>query len=52
MDVSIIIPIFDGEGWVTRAIRSALSQSNVALEIIAVDDGSTDETAQNLHTFG
>ena len=43
--VSIIIPAFNYERYVGRAIESALAQDYVPIEIVVVDDGSTDATA-------
>jgi len=42
--VSILLPVHDGAAFVRTAIASALAQSIHDLEIIAVDDGSTDRT--------
>jgi glycosyltransferase involved in cell wall biosynthesis len=44
--VSAIIPAYNAEKFVHRAIESALAQTHHLLEIIVVDDGSTDETAK------
>ncbi|RYC13956.1 FkbM family methyltransferase [Ciceribacter ferrooxidans] len=42
--VSLIIPSYNNEDWLTRAINSALSQRGVKVEILVVDDGSTDNS--------
>jgi glycosyltransferase involved in cell wall biosynthesis len=43
--VSCIIPVFNGERFLAEAIRSILAQTHHPLEVIVVDDGSTDGTA-------
>jgi glycosyltransferase involved in cell wall biosynthesis len=50
--ISVIIPCFDYEQWVGAAVRSALAQDWPAIEVIAVDDGSTDGTPEVLASFG
>jgi glycosyltransferase involved in cell wall biosynthesis len=40
--VSIVIPCFNAEAWVAAAVESALAQTCRDVEVIAVDDGSTD----------
>ena len=42
--VSVIIPTFNRAGTLQRAINSALEQSFISIEVIVVDDGSTDST--------
>ena len=42
--ISVVIPVFNAERFVAEAIESALTQSYSPLEIIVIDDGSTDDT--------
>lgn len=43
--VSVVLPVFNGEDLVDEALRSILEQCYRHLEVIVVDDGSTDATA-------
>ncbi|HAX91285.1 MAG TPA: glycosyl transferase [Rhodospirillaceae bacterium] len=43
-DVSIIIATYNVENYIERAIQSALAQRDIEVEVIVVDDGSTDKT--------
>jgi teichuronic acid biosynthesis glycosyltransferase TuaG len=42
--VSIVVPAFNRAGFVETTITSLLEQDYDALEVIALDDGSEDET--------
>ena len=44
--VSVIIPVYQAENFVTECIRSVQAQNYPELEIILVDDGSTDCSGQ------
>jgi glycosyltransferase involved in cell wall biosynthesis len=50
--VSVIITVLNGAATVGRAIDSALDQSFRDFDVIVVDDGSTDRTAQVLAGYG
>lgn len=49
--VSILIPAHNAEDWVADTIRSAVAQTWPRKEIIVVDDGSTDGTADVARRF-
>lgn len=50
--VSVIVPVYNGEAFLSEAIRSIQKQNYEELEIIIVDDGSTDDTAQIVANLG
>ena len=49
--VSVIIPVYNGDRYIVQAVESALRQTFTNLEIIVVDDGSTDRTQQVLQPY-
>jgi glycosyltransferase involved in cell wall biosynthesis len=50
--VSVILPVYNRETSVARAVESVLAQTCRPLELIVVDDGSTDGTSRVLDQFG
>ena len=50
--VSVVIPTYNRADTVGYAINSALNQTYTDIEILVIDDGSTDQTAQIISQFG
>lgn len=49
--VSVIIPTYNSEKYINRSLKSVLEQSYKELQVIIVDDGSTDSTQEIVKTF-
>lgn len=49
--VSVIIPVFNAEKYISTCIESLISQSYLDFEIICVDDGSTDNSPRILQQY-
>ena len=48
LKVSVIMPAYNSERYIERSVKSVLCQTHPELELIVVDDGSTDRTASIL----
>ncbi len=51
IDASIIIPTYNVSPYIARAVNSAMGQEGVSVEVIVVDNGSTDGTLDILETL-
>ena len=49
--ISVIMPVYDGAFTLDRAIRSVVAQQFADWEIVAVDDGSADDTWEILQRW-
>lgn len=52
MKITILIPCYNEEKTIKKCVESCLLQTRMPDEIIVVDDGSTDKTAEILKSFG
>ena len=50
--VSVVIPCYNAEPWIAEAIGSALTQTHSPVEVIVIDDGSTDRSLEVIKSFG
>ena len=49
--ISVIIPAFNAELYIQEALESVCNQSYVNIEIIVIDDGSSDKTREIIERF-
>ena len=48
--VSVIMPVYNGEKYIRKAVESVYEQG-VSLELLVIDDGSTDHTEEVLSAY-
>lgn len=51
-DVSVVIPTYERAGTIERSVASVLRDTDVEVEVLVVDDGSTDDTVSRLARLG
>lgn len=51
VDVSVILPVYNVESYLKKAIKSVINQTHRNIEIIIVNDGSTDNSGEICETF-
>jgi glycosyltransferase involved in cell wall biosynthesis len=49
---SVLVPVYNRENYVRQAVDSVLNQTFTDFELIAIDDGSTDRSAEVLKSYG
>lgn len=49
--VSVIVPVFNAERTLAQCLDSILKQTHAQLDILCIDDGSTDDSAELLDTY-
>jgi cellulose synthase/poly-beta-1,6-N-acetylglucosamine synthase-like glycosyltransferase len=50
--VSVVVPVYNGGPFLRKAIDSILSQTYKSIELIVVDDGSVDDSADIISSYG
>src|SRR5437868_6203051 len=49
--IAVLLPVYNGEKYVADAVQSVLDQTFTDFELVVIDDGSTDRTADVLASF-
>lgn len=52
VDVSVVLPVYNGEAFLRNSINSVLRQENVNLELVIVDDSSSDSSRDIVASVG
>ena len=50
--IAVVIPCWNAEKWIRRAVQSVIDQNYPNLEVIVIDDGSTDGSLEVIRSFG
>ena len=49
--ISVIVPCYNGERFIDQSIESVYLQDYTPIELIVVDDGSTDRSAERIQAW-
>lgn len=49
--VSIIVPMYNAEAFISATLASILQERHISLEVVVVDDGSTDASLERVHAI-
>jgi glycosyltransferase involved in cell wall biosynthesis len=52
LDVSVVVPAYNGEAYIAETLSNILAQTHRPREVIVINDGSTDRTAEVVGKFG
>src|SRR4051812_49267097 len=50
--VSVVIPVHNAAEWIRETLNSVSAQTYPSIEVVLVDDGSTDATPEILSSYG
>jgi glycosyltransferase involved in cell wall biosynthesis len=51
-NVSVVIGAYNAGAWIGQTLDSVLAQTYPVLEVLVIDDGSSDDTAQVVKSYG
>ena len=49
--ITVLLPVWNGEKFIAEAVSSILGQTFINFELLLIDDGSTDRTAEEINKF-
>src|SRR4051794_30846122 len=50
--ISVVIPCYNSQAWIAETLRSAMDQRGVSLQVVVVDDGSSDDSVSVVEAVG
>ena len=49
--ISVLLPVYNGKDFLYQSIKSVINQSYENIELLIVDDASTDESLELIYSF-